>query len=146
VLRAILTQISFLLPHKTGLALPHSGPVLGRRSISNHKLILRISDHRFASTTVRHFRPRPRSSDPEFVHEFVCHISDARGNGARDNGEHAATGRARQRGALGNGACAATGHYVSITQARCTIFLTRQGYSRETPWEAPYLQQAYNQF
>ena len=90
-------------------------PVLRRLSISKYRLILRISDHRFAPTTVSHLRPRPSSSDPEFVHEFVCHISVARGNEARGNGKHAVTGRAgngarlktgraRQRGARGNGA------------------------------------------
>ena len=38
-----------------------------RLSISKHKLVLRISDHRFALTTAPHLRPKPCISDPELV-------------------------------------------------------------------------------
>ena len=52
------------------------GPVLRRLSISKQKLVIRISDHRFALTTALHLRPKPRISDPELVHEFVFYVSD----------------------------------------------------------------------
>ena len=52
------------------------GPVLRRLSISKQKLVIRISDHRFALTTAPHLRPKPRISDPEFVDEFLFHVSD----------------------------------------------------------------------
>ena len=52
------------------------GPVLRRLSISKQTLVIRISDHRFALTTAPHLRPKPHISDPEFVDEFVFHVSD----------------------------------------------------------------------